>query len=135
MMTSRLLLVLAAGLTLIALAAPNTSTAAGGNWRTCHYFRARNWQNTRRTDSWRAYVKGAVRCGGAIPVLKTVIDGGGVIHQGTSDATSWTDVGKWRCPAGEMNTQFCNRPKRPPYHATAVAMDCRTQSCPARYPF
>jgi drug/metabolite transporter superfamily protein YnfA len=104
--------------------APGRSIAAAGRVQTCGYFSARNFIHRSRIDRWRAYIEGRTSCVATMPVLRIVIDGGGQIHNGPSDATSYTDDNGWRCPAGEMNGQACHLPRHPPYRATAFALDC-----------
>lgn len=132
---ARWLTIIAGGLLVLVLAAPTGSLAAGRAYRTCGYFHALDFTYRSRTDRWRAYIQGQTSCAEAISVLRVVIAGGGQLHNGPTDVTSYTDFDGWRCPAGEMNIQTCHQPERSraPYSALVIASDCANPGCPNTY--
>jgi hypothetical protein len=126
---------------LILVAALSAVPAAGAvNARTCGYIHASvPYTQHGHADRWRVYVWGSASCTDAETVLDAVMHLHGKVHEGGSEAGSYTTDRGWLCPFGNMGQQSCLLPTRlpdhPPIRAHAIALDCSVVAggCPARY--
>ena len=80
---------------------------------------------------WRVYIGGDTTCHEGEKVLSAVMHLGGVVHQGSSEASSFITLKSWRCPFGNMGTQLCEIRERAPFLAQALAVNCAENPCPS----
>jgi hypothetical protein len=119
------------------LLAASVSEAGSGSPRACGFVHASvPYSRHGHHDRWRVYVRGNASCASARGVLNAVMHLRATAHNGTSNADSYFTYRGWTCDFGQMGSQSCWRPKRRPYRASALALDCATAGggCPARLP-
>jgi len=123
------------------LIAPAAAAAAAPDATTCGFIHASvPYSAGGHAKKWRVYVTGKASCATARNVLDAVMHLHGKVHEGTSDASSYTTYAGWLCPFGQMGFQVCELPTRlpdhPPIRATALARSCSgfEESCPAKLP-
>ena len=138
----RLVLTLAAVASLaLAALVPAAGASGGHDATTCGFVYASvPYSAHGHAKKWRVYVTGKASCATATSVLEAVMHGRGKVHEGGSDAGSYTIYAGWLCPFGQMGSQVCELPTRlpahPPIRATALARSCSgfEQTCPASLP-
>jgi hypothetical protein len=113
------------------------SSADASTGRTCGYIRASTpYSSHGNRDKWRVYVTGTSNCAKAEHTLDAVMHLEGKEHLGADEARSFFTYRGWSCPFGDMGSQLCDLPARPPFEARALALDCAVVSggCPTRVP-
>ena len=126
-------LLLVAALALAGLS-PTPAPAATGDG-VCGFLHARVPYSARAGGpAWRVYVRGHTSCRAATEALAAIMHLRGRDHFNGDEANSYIAYRNWKCPYGQMGSQFCftGSPARP--QARAVALRCSEVRCPSAGP-
>jgi hypothetical protein len=121
-------------LVLGSLAFASSASGLTGGGRVCGFIRASiPYSRHGNAGGWRVYVAGATTCRAGEEALSAVMHLRAARHVGSDEANTYSIVGNWRCPAGDMGFQYCNIGNAP-YRDRALAVECAENGCPSRRP-